>query len=50
MGPILPALLAVIVVVGLVHTMASHYRDKALQRRKREALLRITYQSWRAPD
>jgi hypothetical protein len=42
MAPIFfPALIAAIVVAGLIHTLAGHYRDKAARRRKREAMARL---------
>jgi hypothetical protein len=44
------ALLVGIIIVGLVHTVAGHYQDKAEQRRMRAAMLRLDARTWRNPD
>jgi acyl-coenzyme A synthetase/AMP-(fatty) acid ligase len=50
MTPTFPMLLAAIAAIGVVHTIASRFREKADQRRKREALARLDFRTWRAPD
>jgi hypothetical protein len=47
MATIFVTLLVVIAVAGSVHTIASHYLDKAQQRRKREALMRLNLRAWK---
>jgi hypothetical protein len=49
MDSMLPTL-SVIAVIGLVHTITSHYRDKAKQQRKRELMRRLGIRIPTDPD
>ena len=40
-----PILLTAIAVVGTAHTIVSHFRSRAEQRRRREALIRLGFRT-----
>lgn len=44
------ALVVAIVVAGVLHTMESHYRAKAEQRRRDEASKRLKVSAWKDLD
>jgi hypothetical protein len=42
-------LVIAVVVAGVLHTMESHFREKARRRRSNEALLRLKDKTWKNP-
>jgi hypothetical protein len=50
MAPPFPTLLAAIAAVGLAHAIVSHFREKAERRRKREAWMRLNFETWKERD
>jgi hypothetical protein len=50
MMPILPTLLIAITAAGLLHTIGTHYRDNARQRRTREVMERLGMKPWKPLD
>ncbi|HLX46550.1 MAG TPA: hypothetical protein VKR43_24045 [Bryobacteraceae bacterium] len=47
MLPIFPTLLIAIAFAGVIHTAGSYYRDKAKERRTRQAMARLGSKPWK---
>jgi hypothetical protein len=43
-------LVIAIIVAGVLHTMETHYREKARRRRSDEALMRLRDKTWKKPE